>query len=109
MKNSNGKNGHKKEQYSERVEPAPSWRWPLAAYRNLQRLVFENQDELEKAVDLLWTDELYSLPHASPDGKSIVVPEEAVEYFTRAGLKFSAEKMRSRSDLTPEETRALRR
>lgn len=101
MKSPDGKNGRKKPEKAKAMEGPPQWRWPLAAYRNLQRLVFVDQEELEKAVDLLWTDELYALPHASPDGKSIVVPEEAVEYFTRAGLKFSAEKMMSRSDMRP--------
>ena len=99
MKNSNGKDGRKKTTKSQAPEAPPQWRWPLAAYRNLQRLVFVNEEEVEKAIDLLWTDEFYSLPHAYPDGKSILVPAEAVEFFTRAGLKFSAEKMMTRSDL----------
>src|SRR5947209_10820056 len=89
MKNSNGKKARK----TKNAESPPTWRWPLNAYRDKQRLVFESQTELEKAIDLLWTDDLRALPHAWPDGRSLVIPAEAVDYFTRAGLRFSAEKL----------------
>jgi hypothetical protein len=61
------------------------------------------------AIDLLWTEELRSLPHATPDGKSLVVPAEAVGYFARAGLRFTARKVLSINDLSAEEIRRLRR
>jgi hypothetical protein len=87
---------------------APAWRSHLDHYRELERLVFENDEELDRAIDLLWTDALRDLPHDSPDGRSIVIPKEAVEYFARAGLKFSAEKQLSISDLTSDQIAALR-
>ncbi len=109
MKNSNGRNGRTKAPKSKPAEGPSKWRASLSAYRNLLWLVFENQDELEKAVDLLWTDELYDLPHDSPDGKSIVIPADALDHFTRSGLKFKAEKLRSIGEFSPEEIAAMRR
>ena len=104
----NGKNGTKKSVESSSEGPS-KWRAHLASYRNLQRLVFESDQELEKAVDLLWTDALFDLPHDSPDGESLVIPAEAVEYFSKAGLKFTAKKLMSISDFGPDEIAALRR
>ncbi len=71
---------------------------PLAANKNLQRLVFADERGTGESNRSALDDELYSLPHAYPDGKSILVPAEAVENFT-GGLQFSAEKMMSRSGL----------
>ena len=107
-KKSNGAIGSKKAAKQE-PQAIPTWRPHLDNYRDLQRLVFVNDDELDKAIELLWTDALRDLPHDSPDGRSIVIPKEAVEYFVRVGLKFSAEKQLSISDLTTEEIAALRR
>ena len=74
MKNSNGKNGHKK------IAEVPSkWRAHLSSYRNHLWLVFENAAELDKAIELLWSDELYDLPHSTPDGKSIITGHEKTE------------------------------
>jgi hypothetical protein len=87
----------------------PDWKCHLDAYRDQQRMVFESERDLEAAIELLWTPELRTLPHDSPDGRSIIVPAEALEYFSRAGLKFTSHKMRSIGDLRPEEIARLRR
>jgi hypothetical protein len=87
----------------------PKWFAHLNAYPNKKRLVFESDRELEKAIDLLWTDELRDLPHDTPDGRSLVIPAEAVICFTRAGLKFSSKDLKSINDLSPEQIAALRR
>jgi hypothetical protein len=63
---------------------------------------------LDLAIDLLWTDELRDLPHETPDGRSLVVPAEAVAYFTRAGLRFTDKKLPRAGDLPPTEIRRLR-
>lgn len=83
----------------ERGDPQPTWLFSLNSYPEKQRLVFHDDKELERAVDLLWTDELRHMPHSSPDGKSLVVPAEAVAYFQQAGLAFVSKALRNVSDL----------
>ncbi len=87
----------------------PSWQPFLSQYRDLRVLSFKSPKDLDAAIDLLWTDELRTLPHATPDGKSLVVPAEAVAYFSRAGLRFTEKKLRSISELSAMEIRRLRR
>ena len=89
--------------------PIPDWKPFLSQYRDKKILRFETDKELEAAIELLWTDALRNLPHTSYDGKSIIIPAEAVEYFTRAGLKFKATKLQSIGDLKPEEIAKLRK
>ena len=88
---------------------APSWQPHLSQYADQRILTFRSPKDLDAAIDLLWTEELRSLPHATPDGKSLVVPAEAVGCFARAGLRFTARKVLSISDLSAEEIRRLRR
>src|SRR5437899_11519165 len=87
----------------------PSWQPYLSQYADQRILTFRSPKDLDAAIDLLWTEELRSLPHATPDGKSLVVPAEAVGCFARAGLRFTARKVLSISDLSAEEIRRLRR
>lgn len=89
--------------------PIPDWKPFLSQYRDKRILRFETDKELEAGIELLWTDALRNLPHTTYDGKSIIIPAEAVEYFTMAGLKFTATKLRSIGDLTPEEIAKLRK
>jgi hypothetical protein len=72
-------------------------------------LRFQSQEHLEKAIDLLWTDELRSLPHSTAGRKTLIVPAEAVEHFARAGLTFTTATLRSVNDLPPREVSKLRR
>jgi hypothetical protein len=87
----------------------PEWKPSLNSYPEKQLLRFANKKDLHAAIDLLWTDSFRTLPHCTPDGRSIVVPQEAVEHLARAGLKFTATRLRSISDLTPAEIRKVRR
>lgn len=87
----------------------PTWVRPLNACRSKIQLRFESDTELDKAIDLLWNDDLYDLPHDTPDGHSIVIPAEALEYFVRAKLKFSAKNLRSIDDLDATEIENLRK
>jgi len=77
----------------------PAWRPSLSEYAEQRLLSFASTKDLEAAIDLLWKPELRSLPHETPDGASIVVPSDAVEYFTRAGLNFTQRRVRSRSEV----------
>ncbi len=72
-------------------------------------LTFATEKDLEAAIDLLWTEELRDLPHATPDGAALVIPADAVIWLTRAGLKFAAKPLTRIGDLSAEEIRRLRR
>jgi hypothetical protein len=91
------------------ADAVPSWQPHLSQYAEQRILTFRSPKDLDAAIDLLWTEELRSLPHATPDGKSLVVPADAVGYFARAGLRFTARKVLSIRDLSVEEIRRLRR
>jgi hypothetical protein len=86
----------------------PSWQPYLSQYAEQRILTFKSPKDLDAAIDLLWTDELRNLPHDTPDGKSLVVPAEAVGYFAKAGLRFTEKKVRSISELSADEIRRLR-
>src|SRR5437899_8946649 len=86
----------------------PSWQPYLSQYADQRILSFKSPKDLDAAIDLLWTDELRNLPHDTPDGKSIVIPAEAESYFAKAGIRFTAKKVRSISDLSADEIRRLR-
>jgi hypothetical protein len=94
---------------SRRGEGVPQWQCHLDSYPDKRLLRFASKDDLHSAIDLLWTEPFRSLPHDTPDGRSLVVPAEAVEHFARAGVKFQATKLRSISDLTPAEMERLGR
>ncbi len=87
----------------------PDWKPHLNSYQEKQLLRFASDTDLHGAIELLWTEPFLNLPHCTPDGRSIVVPAEAVEYLGRAGLKFTASRLRSISDLTPDEISKVRR
>jgi hypothetical protein len=84
------------------------WKTHLDSYPDKRALTFTSAADLEKAIDLLWSEALRTLPHDTPDGKTLIVPAEAVEHFARAGLQFAAVPVRSLRDLAPEERNRLR-
>jgi hypothetical protein len=87
----------------------PLWQPHLSQYEEQRILTFSSEKELEAAIDLLWRAELRHLPHETPDGTSLVIPGQAVDYFRRAGLRFTDKKVRRVADLQEEEIRRLRR
>jgi hypothetical protein len=90
-------------------EDSPVWKEHLDSYQEIKLLCFADDKELDRAIDLLWTDDLRFLPHDTPDGRSIAIPAEAVELFRRAGLKFLTRNLRSINDLNHKEIEKLRR
>lgn len=87
----------------------PDWKPHLDAYAEKQLLRFASKADLHATVDLLWTEPFRTLPHSSPDGRTLVVPKEAVEHLARAGARFTARRLRSISDLTAAEIKKVRR
>jgi hypothetical protein len=86
----------------------PVWKTHLDGYPEKCALTFAAADELDRAIDLLWTEALRTMPHDTPDGKTLIVPAEAVDHFARAGLQFTAKPLRSLGELAPEERQRLR-
>jgi hypothetical protein len=94
--------------------PPPSqaplrWFPHLDYYPEQSVLQFDNDVDLEAAIDLLWTDDLRTLPHDTAGRKTLVVPTEALPYFAKAGVRYTATRLRQMSELSPEELKALRR
>jgi hypothetical protein len=78
-------------------QPPPDWKPNLSQYSDQRILRFASEEDLDAAIDLLWTEPLRTLPHATPDGKALIIPSEAVPYFARAGLKFSEKRFAENS------------
>ena len=86
----------------------PQWKPHLNSYHDKQLLRFSDKHALHAALEVLWTEPFRTLPHCTPDGRSIVVPAEAVEHLARAGLNFTATKLKGIRDLTSEQIKKLR-
>lgn len=87
----------------------PYWPPHLDAYRELASLTFATREEIDKGIELLWTDELRTLPHDLTDGRTIIVPKEAVEFFKQAGLKFKERRVRRSDEVPADEMAKLRK
>jgi hypothetical protein len=88
---------------------APRWFPHLDYYPEQSVLQFPSDTDLEAAIALLWSDGLRTLPHDTAGRKTLVIPTEAVPYFTQAGLRFTVKRLRHMSELSPEELKTLRR
>ena len=66
------------------------WRPSLSHYRTseLSAVKFENDDELKKALELIWSDnKLFSLPRIAGPKGILIIPTEAISSFEE--LRFS--------------------
>jgi hypothetical protein len=81
----------------------------LDDYEQLKALTFASGEEIDAAIDLLWGEDLRDLPHDLAGGDTVIVPAEAVRYFTAAGLKFTETEVLSAADLPAAELNRLRR
>jgi hypothetical protein len=87
----------------------PYWKPHLDAYRELVSLTFASDKEIDKGIELLWTDALRTLPHDLTDGYTIIIPKEAAEHFVRAGLRFRQRRVRRSSEVPAREIARLRK
>lgn len=85
------------------------WKPFLSQYSDKRLLRFPTDGDLEAAIDLLWSGEFRQVPHDTPDGKSLIVPAEAVHLFLEAGLRFSEQKLRSITELPAPQIQKTRR
>jgi hypothetical protein len=98
---------------------SPRWDRPFGAYSNaeLRALKFTSVEEFERAIKLCWHDpDLIGVPRGSPDGISLIVPEEAIKYFGgklrlegQEGVSFKVSKVLSPTDLPREKLAEMRR
>jgi hypothetical protein len=101
--------GREKRAADQAAGPGPAWRPHVSLYADQRVLTFASDADLGSAIDLLWSEELRTLPHETPDGCSLVVPAEAVVYFSNAGLRFTEKRLRGIGDLPVGEIKRLRR
>ena len=74
----------------QQVRTSPSgWRQGLGFYRPLCALTFETVDERDRAIDMIWdaAGPLFRLPYDVDDWTTLIVPQQAVDLFTKRGLK----------------------
>ncbi|MBI3327802.1 MAG: MerR family transcriptional regulator [Nitrospinae bacterium] len=91
---------------------SPQWKRSIGSYTNkeLRALKFHSVTEVDRAIDRCWEDpNLQGVPRATPDGRTLIVPEEAVRYFQAEGLKFTVSTLLNREELTPEKLAETRR
>jgi hypothetical protein len=89
---------------------AIAWKPDLNAYpyAELRAVSFATDDELKKAICLIWsTEELRGLPREPAGVRTIVMPADAVGFFE--GLDFSVYPVVSVSELSTDVKRKLRR
>ena len=89
-----------------------SWSRSYGAYSNaeLRALKFRSEKEIDRAIGLCWSDpDLIGLPRDYADGKTMIVPQEAVELLRNKGLKFRSSELVDTNTLTPEELIERRR
>jgi orotate phosphoribosyltransferase len=96
------------------MSPSPSHRWnrSLSTYpkAELRVLRFRSVKEIDRAIDLCWQDpNLIGVPRSIADGKTLIVPQDAVQYFSAKGLKFTVSTLLNREELTTEELADMRR
>jgi hypothetical protein len=96
---------------AENQNSAPLWKPFLSSYDTSERsvLTFENKQDAYTALDLVWKGHLRGVPFGIPGYNSLVVPKEAVPYFSGQGLKFEESKLLTHDELTAEELNELRK
>lgn len=77
---------------AELIRPANvRWLGPLGMYPRKRALTFETEQDLKKAIDAIWdpADELYRMPHAPAGALTMIVPDEAMQFFRARPLRFT--------------------
>jgi hypothetical protein len=92
------------------IQGSHNWQsrfWDNERHVSLQ---FATTEELDAAIDWLWTvPEVRELPRVHVGQNTMVVPAEAVEIFRKKGFQFVAGGVTSSSDLPPEEANRIRK
>jgi hypothetical protein len=96
------------------INRSPQWKRSYTAYRasELRAMKFSSAEGINRAIELCWEDpDLKGVPRKSPDGITLIVPEEAVELFKAKDekLEFEVSKVLSRKDIPPQRLAEMRR
>ncbi len=88
-----------------------SWRPYLSSYddADLRVLGFKSINDAYTALDMVWKGSLRGVPFGIPGYNSLVVPKDAVKFFTEAGLPFEETKLLLHEELTSQELNELRK
>ncbi|MFO0966362.1 MAG: hypothetical protein U0793_12365 [Gemmataceae bacterium] len=103
MDNANGRNGI--------AATAPLERWSGRLWSNqLVALRFVSVEELDEAIDWLWSDpELRHLPRVHVGKRTMAVPISAADHFQQRGFKFEPVPTTPAGDLSAEKMNRIRR
>jgi hypothetical protein len=87
-------------------------RWAPQFWANAHKVAlrFACEEELDAAIDWLWTaPELRDLPRVHVGRNTMIVPAGALELFRQKGFHFTVGKVVSAGDLPAEEVNRIRR
>ena len=106
-----GRNGGSNEiQQTMEFAPTESWQPNLNFYREQRALQFTSEEELDKALGVIWHDDtLRDVPRAHVGDNTIIIPATAVEPLRRSGLQFSESRVKPAVEATPNELSTMRR
>lgn len=83
---------------------------PLFGLNRHVALEFPSSEELDRAIDWLWTSwELQHMPRRHVGRNTMIVPDTAVELFRQQSLQFEVLPVTSMGDIPPEEANRIRR
>jgi len=88
-----------------------SWRPFLRSYddSDLRVLAFATIDDAYTALDIVCKGDLRGMPFGIPGNNSLVVPNESVKWFSKAGLTFEESMLLMHDELTSEELNEMRK
>lgn len=84
----------------------PQWRPRLGSYSRTEKraIKFRSKEAMDPLIDLCFSDpKLIGMPFHFADGKTIIVPKEAVSLLKSKGFVFQASELQDPEELTPEE------
>ena len=88
---------------------AGRWNSQLWSYPKHVGLQFGSREDLDAAIDLLWSDaDLWGLPRVHVGSNTMIVPEDAVGFFQKKGCRFTLQQVTSTGDLPTEEVNRIR-
>ena len=72
-------------------------------------MTFAPKDDAYTALDIVGKGALRGMPFGIPGSNSLIVPNDAVKYFSEAGLSFDENNLLTHDELSAEELNELRK
>jgi len=95
-----------------KMDSSPRWTRSFDSYsrEELRALRFQTREDVYRAIAMTWRDsDLKGVPHDIASEGTLVVPEEAIEYFKAKGLQFEIFKILNDKDIAPKKLAELRK